>query len=120
MRYDTPGGRVAYIVAGSTDTYAVDIDVFRRPSPALSESNQHTSAGDRELGHPRHFCTCPAFAYSVLLRNSAVPLDNEDLSPSMCKHILSVLLASRMQRCNVKLVSIDEVDGIYNEVLVSI
>ncbi len=86
MRYDTPGGRVAYIVSGSTDTYAVEIDVFKRPSSTHFESDQRTSATrDQELGPPRHFCTCPAFAYSVLLRNSVGSSDNEDLSPSMVR-----------------------------------
>jgi len=111
-----PGDRVAYIVSGSTDTYAVEIDVFKRPSSAPPASEQCTSAEAQGPGPPRHFCTCPAFAYSFLLRNSI----NEDLSPSMCKHILSVLLASRMQRCIVKHVSVDEADEIYNDVLASI
>lgn len=76
-----PGGRVAYIVSGSTDTYAVEIDVFKQPSSAPPASEQCTSAEAQGPGPPRHFCTCPAFAYSFLLRNSM----NEDLSPSMVR-----------------------------------
>lgn len=58
-----PWGRVHYHVAGSADKYTVTID------PA--------------------FCSCPAFAYGVLV-SDAYPL---------CKHVLAVRLGEKLSKC---------------------
>ncbi|KAF8332576.1 uncharacterized protein EI90DRAFT_3153955 [Cantharellus anzutake] len=120
-RYDTPGGRKAYIVSGSTDSYAVEIDVFRNTPPSALENDSYTTTESRLFRTPRHFCTCPAFAYTVLLRSPRSPLDDEEeeLSPLVCKHVLAVLLASRLHKWTVRTVSFQELDGIYTELFAS-
>ena len=52
--YNTPWGRPQYEVLGSTATYAV--------FPGLPSAN----------GHPLAYCTCPAYAYTVLLSETQI------------------------------------------------
>ncbi|KZV86569.1 hypothetical protein EXIGLDRAFT_840627 [Exidia glandulosa HHB12029] len=62
-KYVAPWRTVAYRVAGSTDRYAVTTDP--------------------------PFCSCPAFAYGVLISGTH----------SLCKHVLAVRLAERLDKC---------------------
>ncbi|KAI0746022.1 hypothetical protein C8Q76DRAFT_607010, partial [Earliella scabrosa] len=80
IEYKTPWGRPQYEVLGSTATYAV--------FPGLP------SAG----GHALAYCTCPAYAYSVLLSETQI----------MCKHVLATILAQRLLRCIERPVNVDE------------
>nr|VWO99929.1 Uncharacterized protein [Ganoderma boninense] len=77
--YKTPWGRPQYEVLGSTATYAV--------FPGLSSATATTA-----------YCTCPAYAYSVLLSETQI----------MCKHVLATLLAMRLSRCVERPVDVDE------------
>ncbi|KAH9951551.1 hypothetical protein B0H21DRAFT_180561 [Amylocystis lapponica] len=70
IKYTTPWGRSQYEVLGTTANYSVFL-ALGTPSHSLS------------------YCTCPAFAYSVLLSESHL----------MCKHVLATLLAQRLSRC---------------------
>ncbi|KZT10704.1 uncharacterized protein LAESUDRAFT_345824 [Laetiporus sulphureus 93-53] len=72
IKYKTPWGRPQYEVLGSTASYSVFPELL--------------SPGPNPLGC---YCTCPAFAYSVLLSDSQL----------MCKHLLATLLAQRLSRC---------------------
>ncbi|KAI0762101.1 hypothetical protein BD413DRAFT_585527 [Trametes elegans] len=69
--YKTAWGRPQYEVLGSTVTYAV--------FPGLPSAS----------GHALAYCTCPAYAYSVLLSETHI----------MCKHLLATLIARRLDRC---------------------
>ncbi|KAI0744217.1 hypothetical protein C8Q80DRAFT_1185610 [Daedaleopsis nitida] len=80
IEYRTAWGRPHYEVLGSTATYAV--------YPGLP------SAG----GHALAYCTCPAYAYSVLLSETQL----------MCKHVLATLIARRLSRCIERPVNADE------------
>ncbi|KAI0930152.1 hypothetical protein AcW1_008910 [Taiwanofungus camphoratus] len=71
LKYVTPWGRVQYEVLGSTASYTVFPDLF------YPGSSVH------------FYCTCPAFAYSVLSSESQL----------MCKHVLATLLAQRLSKC---------------------
>ncbi|TBU61620.1 hypothetical protein BD310DRAFT_873047 [Dichomitus squalens] len=77
--YKTPWGRPQYEVLGSTATYIV--------FPGLPSVATATA-----------YCTCPAYAYSVLLSETQI----------MCKHILATLLALRLSRCVERPVTADE------------
>ncbi|KAI0630128.1 hypothetical protein C8Q77DRAFT_1063647 [Trametes polyzona] len=78
--YNTPWGRPQYEVLGSTATYAV--------FPGLPSAK----------GHALAYCTCPAYAYSVLLSETQL----------MCKHVLATLLARRLERCVERTIDADE------------
>ncbi|TFK89091.1 hypothetical protein K466DRAFT_598082 [Polyporus arcularius HHB13444] len=84
IMYKTSWGRPQYEVLGSTATYAV--------FPGL------LSPGGYKLA----YCTCPAYAYSVLLSETQI----------MCKHVLATLLAQRLSRCIERPVSADELASI--------
>ncbi|KAM5540199.1 hypothetical protein V8D89_006018 [Ganoderma adspersum] len=77
--YKTPWGRPQYEVLGSTATYAV--------FPGLPSATTVTA-----------YCTCPAYAYSVLLSETQI----------MCKHVLATLLAMRLSRCVERPLDVDE------------
>jgi len=70
LKYRTPWGRCYYEVLGSTATYSI--------FPRLGWS-PHTSC----------YCTCPAFAFAVLMSESHL----------MCKHVLAVRLAEQLSKC---------------------
>ncbi|KZT66372.1 hypothetical protein DAEQUDRAFT_675060, partial [Daedalea quercina L-15889] len=72
VKYRTPWGGTQYEVYGSTANYSV--------FPALPGPSSH---------EPTLYCTCPAFAYSVLLSQTQI----------MCKHLLATLLAERLSKC---------------------
>ncbi|KAH7914106.1 hypothetical protein BJ138DRAFT_1080115 [Hygrophoropsis aurantiaca] len=72
IKYTTPWGRCHYEVLGSTATYTV----FTNPN----------------------YCTCPAFAFSVLLAESHL----------MCKHLLATRLGEQLSRCVVRPISDEE------------
>ncbi|KAI6134494.1 hypothetical protein EDD17DRAFT_1492744, partial [Pisolithus thermaeus] len=80
LRYKTPWGRSHYEVFGSTSTCYT---VF----PRLGFSASMFS-----------YCTCPAFAFSVLVSNSHL----------MCKHVLAVCLAERLSKCIERTVTDEE------------
>ncbi|KAF8160675.1 hypothetical protein B0H34DRAFT_346284 [Crassisporium funariophilum] len=69
IRYVTPWGHTEYEVIGSTSMYSILLDLDASPIP--------------------YFCTCPAFAYSVLIKETHI----------MCKHILATLLARKLTLC---------------------
>jgi len=73
-KYSTPWGRVVYEVLGSTATYTVFPD----------------------LSNP--YCTCPAFAYAVLISESHL----------MCKHVLATRLAQQLSRCVERVITADD------------
>jgi len=80
IKYTMPWGRSQYEVLGSTANYTVFPTLFPPGSQPLS------------------YCTCPAFAYSVLLSETHL----------MCKHVLATLLAQRLSRCIERPMSQDE------------
>ncbi|KAH9942476.1 uncharacterized protein BXZ73DRAFT_97885 [Epithele typhae] len=80
IMYRTPWGRPQFEVLGSTATYVVF------PGAGLS----------------RAYCTCPAYAYSVLLSETQI----------MCKHVLATLLAQRLSRCVERPMNADELVGL--------
>ncbi|KAI0779352.1 hypothetical protein C8Q74DRAFT_685893 [Fomes fomentarius] len=80
IEYRTPWGRSQYEVLGSTATYVV--------YPGLPSAGGYTLA----------YCTCPAYAYSVLLSETQI----------MCKHVLATLIAQRISRCIERPVNADE------------
>ncbi|KAH9859077.1 hypothetical protein C2E23DRAFT_864816 [Lenzites betulinus] len=82
--YKTVWGRPQYEVLGSTATYAV--------FPGLPSAN----------GHELAYCTCPAYAYSVLLSETQL----------MCKHVLATLLARRLARCVERPITADELASV--------
>jgi len=84
VKYCAPWGRVQYEVLGSTAMYTV--------FPQLPSADSDTSA----------YCTCPSFAYSVLISKSQL----------MCKHVLATLLAERLQKCVERPVTADELASI--------
>jgi len=73
IKYKTPWGGMQYEVHGSTANYSV-FPELPGPSPDKKSSV---------------YCTCPAFAYSVLLSRTQI----------MCKHLLATLLAERLAKC---------------------
>jgi len=73
IKYVSPWGRNHFSVQGMTDSYAV----FPSLHPSCSIP---------------HFCTCPAFAYAVLISQSQLT----------CKHILATLIAERLSKCVVR------------------
>ncbi|KAI0665935.1 hypothetical protein C8Q78DRAFT_985587 [Trametes maxima] len=84
IAYKTSWGRTQYEVLGSTATYAV--------FPGLPSPN----------GHALAYCTCPAYAYSVLLSKTQL----------MCKHVLATLLACRLERCAERNITADELASV--------
>lgn len=85
LRYKTTWGRCHYEVFGSTSTYYT---VF----PQLGFSAKVFC-----------YCTCPAFAFAVLVSNSHLMV-GRSLSPNIasglitfqCKHVLAVCLAEQL------------------------
>jgi len=69
IQYITPWGTKIYQVLGSTATYSVCVDMTVAPIP--------------------YYCTCPAFAYAVLLSETH----------AMCKHVLATCVARRLSQC---------------------
>ncbi|EIN11662.1 hypothetical protein PUNSTDRAFT_62494, partial [Punctularia strigosozonata HHB-11173 SS5] len=70
IKYTTPWGRVHYEAVCSQGTYLVH--------PKLGS--------DSTLGF---YCPCPAFTYTVLVAGSH----------PMCKHVLAIRLAERLDKC---------------------
>ncbi|KAH7921405.1 hypothetical protein BV22DRAFT_1072404 [Leucogyrophana mollusca] len=79
IKYTTAWGRCHYEVLGSTATYTVFPSLF--PSTSVSS-----------------YCTCPAFAFSVLMAESHL----------MCKHVLASCLAEQLSRCVERPISDEE------------
>ncbi|KAH9979059.1 hypothetical protein BGW80DRAFT_1282704 [Lactifluus volemus] len=71
--YISPWGRSHTCVLGMTGSYTV--------FPSLHRSCSIPS-----------FCTCPAFAYTVLISHSQI----------VCKHVLATLIAQRLSKCVVR------------------
>ncbi|KIL65841.1 hypothetical protein M378DRAFT_439381 [Amanita muscaria Koide BX008] len=69
IQYITPWGSRFYQVLGSNATYSVYIDMVIAPIS--------------------YYCTCPAFAYAVLLSETH----------AMCKHVLATWISRRLSRC---------------------
>ncbi|KAI6157768.1 hypothetical protein BKA82DRAFT_4061113 [Pisolithus tinctorius] len=80
LRYKTTWGRCHYEVFGSTSTHYT---VF----PQLGFSAKVFC-----------YCTCPAFAFAVLVSNSHL----------MCKHVLAVCLAEQLSKCIERTVTDEE------------
>jgi len=83
IHYVTPWGHSEFEVLGSTATYAVLLDVPVAPIP--------------------YSCACPAFIYSVLISRTHV----------MCKHVLAVLIARKMNLCIEQPTSADDLAAIF-------
>jgi len=83
IHYVTPWGHSEYEVLGSTASYAVLLDVPIAPIP--------------------YSCACPAFIYSVLISRTHV----------MCKHVLAVLIARKMNLCIERPTSADDLATIF-------
>ncbi|KAH8982688.1 hypothetical protein EDB92DRAFT_1804339, partial [Lactarius akahatsu] len=79
VKYVSPWGRHHFSVFGMTDSYTI--------IPSLHRS-----------GSVPHFCTCPAFAYAVLISQSQMA----------CKHVLATLIAERLSKCVVREMGKDE------------
>ncbi|KAH8994733.1 hypothetical protein EDB86DRAFT_2851699 [Lactarius hatsudake] len=79
IKYVSPWGRHHFSVLGMTDSYTV--------FPSL-----HRSAS------VPHLCTCPAFAYAVLISRSQMA----------CKHVLATLIAEHLSKCVVREMGKDE------------
>ncbi|KAJ3478690.1 hypothetical protein NLI96_g9594 [Meripilus lineatus] len=71
IKFTTPWGYSQYQAFGSTATY----NVFPR-----------VTSGSRKT---EPYCTCPSFAFSVMLSKSEY----------MCKHILAVMISSKLSKC---------------------
>ncbi|KAJ8587445.1 hypothetical protein M405DRAFT_794096 [Rhizopogon salebrosus TDB-379] len=71
VKYRSSWGRHHYEVLGATSTYAV--------FPHLDTASAVISS----------YCTCPSFAYAVLISESHLT----------CKHVLAACLADKMSRC---------------------
>ncbi|KAI9067408.1 hypothetical protein FKP32DRAFT_1588778 [Trametes sanguinea] len=84
IMYKTPWGRAQYEVLGSTATYTV--------FPGLPSPKGYASA----------YCTCPAYAYSVLLSETQL----------MCKHVLATMLGRRLERCIERPIDADELASV--------
>ncbi|KAK2467887.1 hypothetical protein APHAL10511_000182 [Amanita phalloides] len=78
IQYVTAWGGRFYQVLGSTATYSVYVDMTIAPIP--------------------YYCTCPAFAYAVLLSSTH----------AMCKHVLATYLARQLSRCTDRSIGPDE------------
>ncbi|EMD37311.1 hypothetical protein CERSUDRAFT_83059 [Gelatoporia subvermispora B] len=85
IKYNSPWGRVHYEVLGSTAMYTV--------FPELPSPDPDNLA----------YCTCPAFAYSVLISKSQL----------MCKHVLATLLAERLQKCVERPINADQLASLF-------
>ncbi|KAI0256397.1 hypothetical protein BJV78DRAFT_1118074 [Lactifluus subvellereus] len=79
VKYISPWGRSHFCVLGMTGSYTV--------FPSLHKSCLVPS-----------FCTCPAFAYAVLISHSQIT----------CKHVLATLIAQRLSKCVVREIGKEE------------
>ncbi|KAI0268873.1 hypothetical protein BC834DRAFT_821015, partial [Gloeopeniophorella convolvens] len=79
VKYVAPWGRAHFSVLGQTSAYTV----FPRLRLAVAA---------------RAFCTCPAFAYAVLIAQSQL----------VCKHVLAAQIAERLAKCVVRELGKDE------------
>ncbi|CAL1703140.1 unnamed protein product [Somion occarium] len=84
IKFVTPWKHSTYHVLGSTTTYTV--------FPGNSSVSDKLPA----------YCTCPAFAYSVLLSGSEL----------MCKHLLATKIAIQLSRCIERPVTRDDLADI--------
>ncbi|TCD64188.1 hypothetical protein EIP91_004464 [Steccherinum ochraceum] len=75
IRLSTPWGYSHFEILGSTGSYTV-FPGF----PSTREPGKYDSPP---------FCTCPAFAYAVLLSKSEL----------MCKHLLAAAIARKLSQC---------------------
>lgn len=92
IKYKTPWGGIQYEVYGSTANYTV--------FPGLPGSSPDTP--------PAFYCTCPAFAYSVLLSQNQIMV-NTFSAPAIpltciftylqCKHLLATMVAEKLSKC---------------------
>ncbi|KAF9510044.1 hypothetical protein BS47DRAFT_106127 [Hydnum rufescens UP504] len=110
----TPWGREEYTVKGASDTYNVILNI---PRPR-SYAGLHPSTGSMASGvpSPPAFCTCPAFTYTVLLPGSShvsfpgATGTGNSTPHMMCKHILAVRIAQRLDKCVEKSLEGDGID----------
>ncbi|KII92533.1 hypothetical protein PLICRDRAFT_172610 [Plicaturopsis crispa FD-325 SS-3] len=72
IKFNTPWGYSCFEVLGSTGTYTIFPNLNLTPSAKGAA-----------------YCTCPAFAYAVLISESHVT----------CKHVLATRIAVQMSRC---------------------
>ncbi|KAH9963839.1 hypothetical protein BC827DRAFT_1128539, partial [Russula dissimulans] len=79
IKYVSPWGQTHFSVLGITGSYTV--------FPSLHQS----------CSIP-FYCTCPAFAYAVLISHSQIT----------CKHVLATLIAQPLSKCVVREVNKDE------------
>jgi len=84
VQYISPVSRTQLQVIGSTSRYTVVLDL-------LPGSD-----------HSRFWCSCPAFAFSVLLSETHF----------MCKHVLASRLAEKMDRVVVRKIGFEEWVGL--------
>jgi len=83
IHYWTSWGHSEYEVLGSTATYSVFVDLRAACMP--------------------YSCTCPAFAYSVLMSGTYI----------MCKHVLATLIGRKLARCIERPCKADDLAAIY-------
>ncbi|EIW82673.1 hypothetical protein CONPUDRAFT_151735 [Coniophora puteana RWD-64-598 SS2] len=83
IKYITPWSRAHYQVNGTSATYAVFLSLPNHHSTYVRAS---ANVLPTVSPSPSHYCTCPAFAFMVLMAESHV----------MCKHVLAALLAERL------------------------
>jgi len=83
IHYVTPWGHTEYEVIGSTATYSILLDIKASPIP--------------------YSCSCPAFVYSVLISDTHI----------MCKHVLATLIARKMNLCETRPASADDLAAIF-------
>lgn len=87
IKYVVSWRQSEYEVLGSTTTYNVLLDLTTAPVP--------------------YFCSCPAFAYAVLLCRTHL----------MCKHVLATRLAVKLSRCIERYVTADSLIELFNKQL---
>ncbi|PFH46177.1 hypothetical protein AMATHDRAFT_8117 [Amanita thiersii Skay4041] len=78
IEYTTPWGSALYEVMGSTAVYSVHLDMPSYPMP--------------------YYCTCPAFAYAVLMSETH----------TICKHVLASYVARQASLCLTRSVNSDD------------
>lgn len=92
IKYKTPWGGIQYEVYGSTANYTV--------FPGLPGLSPDAPAA--------HYCTCPAFAYSVLLSQNQIMVIVFPPFPTpltgmliflQCKHLLATMVAEKLSKC---------------------
>jgi SWIM zinc finger len=98
VNYISPWGRSHTCVLGMTGSYTV--------FPSLHRSSSMPS-----------FCTCPAFAYTVLISHSQIvvrvparfnPSSSFERYLPQCKHVLATLIAQRLSKCVVREMNQDD------------